>query len=439
MTQSIELPWGENLLKLNLPKNWRVLGELKPEKSLDTVNPLEACSNAMAGPIGTQRLSSRNLADTKILIVVDDHSRPTRVADFLPAVLSELRTGGAKHDNIEFLIATGVHRADTPDEVAKKLGRQILSAYSWSCHDAYDPAALEDIGTTSRGTRVFINRKLLNADLIICVGAIEPHLLLGFGGGLKMIVPGCAGAETIGKNHMQGVDPDHFNYVGTSGDDSPMRRDLEEGAQLLKREIFIVNSAINENAAPSGFFAGDPVLAHRMGERFIENTLRLKVPEQADVVIANSRPMDADLRQSVKCIGNTLFASKPGGVMIGMARAINGLGEMPLAKRTLPYTATRTILKVIGKSRVLPLVEKVKKDQPVEEIFIGHFALQMLRRNHLAIFSDCPLLPADIGRKMGMALSFADVQTLMNWASSRVPSAATVWVFPYGGATYATI
>jgi lactate racemase len=178
MTQSIELPWGENLLKLNLPKNWRVLGELKPEKSLDAVNPLEACSNAMAGPIGTQRLSSRNLADTKILIVVDDHSRPTRVADFLPAVLSELRTGGAKHDNIEFLIATGVHRADTPDEVAKKLGLQILSAYSWSCHDAYDPAALEDIGTTSRGTRVFINRKLLNADLIICVGAIEPHLLL---------------------------------------------------------------------------------------------------------------------------------------------------------------------------------------------------------------------------------------------------------------------
>jgi nickel-dependent lactate racemase len=298
---------------------------------------------------------------------------------------------------------------------------------------------LEDIGTTSRGTRVFINRKLLNADLIICVGAIEPHLLLGFGGGLKMIVPGCAGAETIGKNHMQGVDPDHFNYVGTSGYDSPMRRDLEEGAQLLKREIFIVNSAINENAAPSGFFAGDPVLAHRMGERFIENTLRLKGPEQADVVIANSRPMDADLRQSVKCIGNTLFASKPGGVMIGMARAINGLGEMPLAKRTLPYTATRTILKVIGKSRVLPLVEKVKKDQPVEEIFIGHFALQMLRRNHLAIFSDCPSLPADIGKKMGMARSFTDVKTLMNWASSKVPSAATVWVFPYGGATYATI
>ena len=96
MTQSIELPWGENLLKLNLPKNWRVLGELKPEKSRDTVNPLEACSNAMADPIGTQRLSSRNLAETKILIVVDDHSRPTRVADFLPAVLSELRTGGAR-------------------------------------------------------------------------------------------------------------------------------------------------------------------------------------------------------------------------------------------------------------------------------------------------------------------------------------------------------
>lgn len=439
MTQSIELPWGENLLKLNLPKNWRVLGELKPEKSRDTVNPLEACSNAMADPIGTQRLCSRNLAETKILIVVDDHSRPTPVADFLPAIIGELLSGGARKDNIQFLIGTGVHRADTPNEVARKLGQEVMVAYRWSCHDAYDLSGLENVGTTSRGTKVYLNKKLLEADLIVCAGAIEPHLLLGFGGGYKMILPGCAGVETIAKNHMQGVDPEHFNYVGTLGDHSPMRKDLEEAAQFLNREIFIVNAAINENAKPSRFFAGDPVLAHRMGESFVEKTLSLKVPEQADVVIANSRPMDADLRQSVKCIGNTLYASKPGGVMIGMARAINGLGEMPLAKKTLPYVATRTILKVIGKNRVLPLVEKVKKDEPVEEIFISHLALQMLRRNNLAIFSDSTLLPPDIGRKMGMARSFTDVKTLMNWASSRVPSAATVWVFPYGGATYATI
>jgi lactate racemase len=62
----------------------------------------------MADPIGTQRLCSRNLADTRILIVVDDHSRPTPVADFLPAIIGELLSGGARKDNIQFLFATGV-------------------------------------------------------------------------------------------------------------------------------------------------------------------------------------------------------------------------------------------------------------------------------------------------------------------------------------------
>lgn len=438
MTQSVEIPWGGDLLKVAIPEKWRILGELKPKGLKDHADPREACAKALSEPIGVERLASRDLSGKKVLIVVDDHSRPTPVADFLPVVIKELEAGGASKENIEFLIATGVHRASRPDEITKKLGPQIMSTYTWSCHDGYDSAGLADLGSTSKGTKVLLNKKLLSADLIVCVGAVEPHLLLGFGGGLKMILPGCAGAETIGKNHLQGVDPDHFNYVGTLGEDSPMRQDLEEGASLLGQKIFIVNAAMNESAKPVKFFCGDPIMAHREGERFVEDTVRLKVPEQADVVITNSFPMDADLRQSVKCIGNTLYASKPGGIMMGFARSLNGLGEMPFAKKTLPYTVMRTILKVIGKKRVLPLVEKAKKDEPVEEIFIGHFGLQMLRRNHLAIFSDSKLLPQDIGRKMGLARSFTDVPSMMNWAVPKTPSQATVWVFPYGGSIYAS-
>ena len=96
----------------------------------------------------------------------------------------------------------------------------------------------------------------------------------------------------------------------------------------------------------------------------------------------------------------------------------------------------RTLLKVIG-SRALPLVKKVKRDEPVEEVFIGHFALQMLRRNHISIFSDSPLIPSNIGAKMGMARSFTDIPSMFEWAKSKATRSASVWVFPYGGATYA--
>lgn len=437
MANIIKLPWGNTELCVPLPASWRVLGELVPKKS--TPAGPGACRKALLNPIDSERLGVRNLQGKKILLVIDDHSRPTPVDSFLHEVLDELAEGGASQENIRALIATGVHRAIRPDELEKKLGKDNMTRLLCHCHDAYDKSGLATLGTTSRGTKVVLNRLLLESDLIVCIGSIEPHLLLGFGGGLKTIIPGCAGAETIGKNHLQGVDPDHFDAVGVKGDTSPMRLDLEEGAQMLGKEFFIINVAMNEMAQPTRFFCGHPIRAHRMGEIFVEQTACLEVPAPSDVVLTNSYPMEFDLRQSVKCLGNTLYACKPNGVMMACVKSEFGLGEMPLPRKTLPYSVMRTLLKIIGKKRVLPFVKKVKEGQPVEEIFIGHFGLQMLRRNHLALFSDSSHLPEDIGGKMGLAKSFKRVDDLVEWTRSHAPSKATVWVFPYGGSTYARI
>lgn len=436
MNQTVELPWGGASLQLRVPSQWKVLGELKPKHIQTATDTREACLTGLSGPIGVSRLASRNLKGRRILIISDDHSRPTPVCDFIQPVLAELASAGVRDEDIEILIATGVHRSSRPEEIERKLGPEVLSRFLPRCHNAYDSEGLADLGTTSRGTRVFLNKSLLKADLIICLGAVEPHLLMGFGGGLKMLIPGCAGAETIGRNHLQGVSTDEFDYVGVSGAHSPMRLDLEEGAALLGREVFIVNAAMDVHARPVKFFCGDPVKAHRAGESFVEGLVRLEVPEQSDVVLTNSYPIDLDLRQSIKCVGNSLYACKPGGVMMGFLRCDRGLGEMPTSK-SLPYPLLRMLLKIIGKDRILSLVEKAKKNQPVEEVFIGHFVLQMLRRNHLAIFSDSVALPPDVGKKLGIARSFTEVQEMVSWAASKVPRTATVWAVPYGGSTYA--
>jgi lactate racemase len=437
MPQRVELPWGRSVLEVQLPDSWSILGELRPKSAGADTDTAMACVDALSTPIGSERIASRDLSRRRVVVVVDDHSRPTPVKEFIHPVLAELTSAGARDDQIDFLIATGVHRAIRPDEVEAKLGREVMARFRWRCHDAYDSDGLADLGVTSRGTRVLINKLLLEADLIVCVGSLEPHLLLGFGGGLKMIVPGCAGAETIGRNHLQGVDPDSFDCVGMRGEESPMRLDLEEGARLLNRETFMVNAAMNENARPVRFFCGDPIQAHRAGEAFVEEANRCDVPEQADAVLTNSFPIDLDLRQSCKCLGNSLYACKRGGVMMACARSEQGLGEMPLPRKTLPYSIMRTLLHVIGKHRVLPLVEKAKKGEPVEEVFVSHFGLQMLRRNHLGIFSDSDKLPQYIGRKMGLARSFTAINELVSWARQKAPRNATVWIVPHGGTTYA--
>lgn len=436
MSKKVLAPWGSGELLVEIPDRWKILGELKPRPSSELQDVESACSEALANPISAQRLSARDLSGKKVVMVVDDHSRPTPVREFIGPVLKELEDAGLSDENLNILIATGVHRDSTKEEVERKIGPNVAANYKWQCHNAHDDLQLVDLGETKQGTRVILNKLLVQADLIVCLGAVEPHLLLGFGGGLKTIIPGCASARTIGKNHMQGVDPDNFDYVGIKGNNSPMRLDLEEGANKLGKEIFIINATMNESARPTKFFAGDGVKAQRAAEDFVEEHLYIEVPEQADLVLANSYPMDADLRQSVKCLGNTLYACKPQGVMMALAKSDGGLGELPLAKKTMPYTVMRTILKVIGKNRVLGLVEKAKAGEPIEEVFIGHFGLQMMRRNHLGIFTDNPMIPENIGRKMGMARSFTKVEDMVSWADSRVGGSPTVWFFPYGGVTY---
>jgi len=433
----IELPWGEESLEVTLPASWRVLGERTPAEDPEPADLGDLCARALARPIDAQRLGDRDLSSSRVVLAVDDHSRPTPVASFIGPVLDELGRAGARDGNMEILVATGVHRASSPEEVEQKVGPGPFRRLSWRCHSAYEPEGLADLGSTSRGTRVLLNRRLLNADLVVCLGAVEPHLLLGFGGGLKMLIPGCAGAETVGRNHMQGVAPDRFDFVGADVDESPMRQDLEEGAAMLGREVFLVNAAMNARGRPVRFFCGQPNRAHREATGYVRRQVGLRVPSQADVVLTNSFPMDTDLRQSIKCMGNTLHASKPGGVMLGCVRCTEGLGEMPVPDRTLPYPLLRFAVKALGKKRILPLVERAKKGEPVEELFIGHFGLQMLRRNHLAVFSDSDRLPPDIGKRMGMCRSFTRVREMVDWARTRAPRKATVWVFPYGGASFA--
>lgn len=437
MSVKVDLPWGDGELTVEMPDEWRLLGELKPSEHKEPADIADACRDALSNPINAQRLSERNLENAHVVIVSDDHSRPTPVSEFINPVLEELYSAGVNDDDIDIIIATGTHRPSRLDEVEKKLGFEIAGRIRWRNHDAYKPGELAYLGETSLGTSVYVNRLLTEADLIICLGAIEPHLLLGFGGGLKMLIPGCAGQETIGRNHMQGVDSYHFDLVGISSDKSPMRLDLEEGARLVGGDIFIVNAVMNEKARPTAFFCGDPVDAHREGIKYIDKMVRFAVPEQADVVLTNSFPMNNDLRQSIKCVGNTLYASKPGGLMMGMVKCDQGLGEMPLREKTLPYPVMRGITRTLGPRGILPFVKMIKKGEPIEELFIGHFGLQMLRRNNLAIFSDSEKLPDNVGRKLGLARSFNMISDMITWASSKAPKDASVWVFPYGGSTYA--
>ncbi len=430
----IDLPWGKTVLRVPLPPRWRILGPFLPQELRSAAGPVANCLEALANPVHAAPLATRDLRGKRVLLIVDDWTRPTPVSQFFCPVRDALLQAGVEQRHIEILFALGVHRPMSAGEAAAKVGPENLAQHRWHNHDAYAARQLVDLGTTSRGTPVWLNRLLTEFDLLVPLGLVEPHLLLGFGGGAKMLLPGCAGALTIGHNHLQGVGGGHFNFVGVSPDDSPMRLDLEEGVRLLGREVFVVNAVLNHQGDIVRFFCGDAHQAFRAASAFVRSHAQVDLPGQADVVLTNSAPLDADLRQSLKCIGNALYAARPNGVVLGFLHCANGLGDLPLPPWTLPYSLLRPLLHVVSHRWIMPLVQALHGHAPIEERFLTHFGLQMLRRNHLWFFSEN--LGPNVGKKIGALRQFPSVEAMLAAAVRRVGPQATAAVFPLGGISY---
>lgn len=429
----VKLPFEKGEVSIPLPEGWKILETVRPVPHPKVPYIESALMEALDKPIGGHGpLRERNLAKRKIVLCVDDISRPTPTGQFFSILLDYLLAHGAQREQMLVLFALGVHRDMTAEEARAKLGHADLRGIPWKNHSFTDAGQLKELGTTSRGTQVSLNRHLAEADLIITVGAIEPHLLLGFSGGCKMLIPGLASARTIGQNHMQGVSGEKYNYIGAT--ESPMRLDLEEGARMLGKEIFIVNVVMNEQHEICAFFAGDPVQAQREGVKFSRSLTERPVERQADVVIAASSPMNADLRQSMKCVGNVQESVRPGGLIIALAECRHGVGDVTIPPRSLPNGVLRGVLKIVGRKHVLGFVDAVRKDAGIEERFLSHFSAQVALRNKVLVYSRA--LPADTGKKLGIFVQFDSIEKMMALARRSAPKNATVLVYPFGGATY---
>ncbi len=430
--KTVSLPFEREMLEIPIPEGWEVAGVVEPVAKPGLADVEASLVAAMQAPIGCDPISAGSLAGQRIVVVVDDITRPTPVRRYFGRLLGWLEERGARRADILAVNALGVHRDMTEAETLAKLGIGAEDGIRWMNSRPRSLDACVDLGRTSRGTRVRLLGELSGADLILCVGAIEPHLLLGFGGGLKMILPGCAHETTIADNHMQGVTPAMFNYIGVP--ESPMRLDLEEGAQKLGKRFFIVNAVMNSSLEIHGFVCGDPIQAHRAGVAVAASMYARPVDGPVDVAIVASDPMNADLRQGMKCIGNVEKCVRDGGLVLAFTECRNGIGDIAMPPKALPNGVLRGILRTIGKDRVLWFIDKVKKGAGVEERFMAHFSMQIVRKNRILVYSRS--LPADTGRRLGLFVQHGDVTGMMQAARQSAPRRARVLVFPHGGVTY---
>lgn len=327
-----KLPYGENSIDVDYDESNVI--EVLTSKPLEALYDLkESITNALQNPVGTKQLKEIVKPGERICIIVGDMTRLWVRHDlFLPYILDELNEAGIRDDDICIVSATGAHRNQSDDEHRMIVGDAVFNRVKVNDHDSQDNENLICLGTTSRGTPVWINRMVHEADRIIVTGGVVHHFLAGYGGGKKAILPGVCGYETIMANHKLSLDPS-----GSGADPSvcagrlrgnPLNDDMIEATNMTHVD-FSVNVVINDDGEIGYVSCGDIVLAHEKAASVVDEYFSVPIERYADLVIAScgGYPKDINLYQTYKTMYNAKRAVKDGGIVIILSESREGIGN----------------------------------------------------------------------------------------------------------------
>ena len=327
-----KMKYGCGEVNIQIDEN-RFLGFIQSKGIEDKKSETDIILEALDNPIGSQRLRMLVKSGETVCIIISDITRAWQRPDiYLPYIIKELNESGIKDEDITFICATGSHRRQSEEEHKILLGEKLAKRFEVIDHDCRDEENLMNIGTTSFGTPVIINKTALQCDHIVLTGAIVFHDLVGFGGGKKSILPGIAAYESIMANHKLSLNPNlgegtNFLVCGGNVVNNPVHLDMLEAAAFVK-PTFLFNVIIDEAGNIVKAVAGDYIKAHEAGQRMVDEVDSIDIKEQADIVVvsAGGYPKDIDFYQASKALINAKEASKKDGVIILLAECIEGFG-----------------------------------------------------------------------------------------------------------------
>lgn len=320
----VQFPYGKEMLSLDIPDH-RLQGVLVSnlhhyEPKADQFTLVE---EALKNPISTAPLCEMAKGKKNVVLIASDHTRPVPSKAIVPPMLHEIRKGNPDAD-ITILIATGCHRETTLDELRSKFGDEIVDNEKIVVHDC-DNSPLVKIGTLPSGGECIINKLVVDADLVVAEGFIEPHFFAGFSGARKSILPGIASRTTVLANHCSEFIANPRSRTGIL-EGNPIHKDMVWAARAAKL-AFIVNVVINDKKEAIYAVAGDMEQAHKAGCDFLSSLCKVDA-KPADIAITTNGgyPLDQNIYQAVKGMTAAEATVKKGGVIIMIAKSNDGHG-----------------------------------------------------------------------------------------------------------------
>lgn len=432
------VPWGPEELEISIPPDWPVFPPAQPRcppAPEDWKRRLAAClHDPLAGLPIRERLSA--LGRGRICLIVEDLTRHSPLSEILDVVLKEIRQAGVPDGQMEIVFATGMHPPFSEEQARAKLGPAV-GAVPWRFNPWNEPSKYCSLGRVGR-VDIAVDRGVAEADLRILIASVSPHLQAGFGGGYKMFFPGCAELSSIRSLHRVGIRRrGQGQLVGLSPDDNPMRSVVDAAGLRLDARggaTFSVQYLLDAADVPRVSMAGDVLPVHRRLASLCAEAAGVRQDSPADILITNAHPRDYDLWQCFKCIPNTCWAARPGGVVICLARCPAGLNEMKTLRWPLSPLATRRLVRLLGPETICSLTNRLVRRLAGDSQWFLRLATQLLARN--PIFMVSPKLAADGVRFPGIAIYGEAGEAVAAAGRLLGPGPHRVAVYPAGGASY---
>lgn len=420
----VPLAYGRSGLEVELPAR-NVVKCLGYRPAVPLQSAEEAVAERLAHPIGTPPLAELARGRASACVAICDITRPVPNQVVLPPILRTLEAAGIPRDRILILVATGLHRPSTDEELREMVGDAIVDTYAIANHHGCERSEHVYLGDSPRGVPAWIDDRYVGADLKITVGLIEPHFMAGFSGGRKLICPGLAAIETVRVWHSPRF-LEHPNARTAVLEDNPVH---EENTWIARRAgcDFIVNTVIDDRRRILALVAGDMEQAFEEGVRFVRGLVCDTIAEPADVVVTTGAgyPLDATFYQSVKGMVAAVDIVKPGGTVILAAGLSEGIGSPEFRRIFEEHPALDAFM-----DRILHTGYFIMDQWQIEEL------AKVLRKARVVVVSDG--IPADVLKRHYVETA-PSVEAAVDDCLARYGRDATIAVIPKGPYVVASV
>lgn len=259
-------------------------------------------------------LDQRTLsAARRILIIVEDSTRPTHTAPVIETLLRVLTPRLSNDVTLKLLVAGGAHYGlEEINKIAKapaKFPGPILT------HNCLETDYYGEID----GKPIYLNPEVKTADLRIAIGTVNIHPVAGYAGGGKILVPGVAGLKTIFCLHEL--------EAGSPGESAtPMRRFITNVLEQHPIELGL-QLITNGNGEIVNLFAGPLQQAWEKAVQFLKPCITRNIPNVSNLCIAETEPYGHNLLGVFKTLPVLIAAMSANGHAVILIKAKNGLGH----------------------------------------------------------------------------------------------------------------